>query len=72
MNLVIRATQDPIQLASAVRSEVRALDPTLPVSNVKNDKSDDLRRISPKRLMTYILAVFALCALLLAAVESTA
>ena len=68
MNLVIRATQDPIQLASAVRSEVRALDPTLPVSNVKTISQMIYERISPKRLMTYILTVFALCALLLAAV----
>ena len=35
MNLIIRGTQDPTRLVSAVRSEVRALDPALPVSNVK-------------------------------------
>ena len=68
MNLVIRAKQDPVQLASAVRSEVRSLDPSLPVSNVKTISQMIYERVSPKRLMTYILAVFALCALLLAAV----
>jgi putative ABC transport system permease protein len=68
MNLVIRATQDPTQLASAVRSEVHALEPNLPVSNVKTVTQMIYERISPKRLMTYVLAVFALCALVLAAV----
>jgi putative ABC transport system permease protein len=68
MSLVIRATQDPTRLASAVRSEVHALDPNLPVSNVKTVNQMIYERVSPKRLMTYILAVFALCALLLASV----
>jgi putative ABC transport system permease protein len=68
MNLILRTTQDPTQLASAVRSEVRVLDPALPVSNVKTVSRMIDERISPKRLMTYILAVFALSALLLASV----
>ncbi len=68
MNLIIRGTSDPTRLVSAVRSEVRALDPALPVSNVKTVSQMIDERISPKRLMTYILAVFALSALLLASV----
>ena len=68
MNLVIRTTQDPTRLASAVRSEVSALDPNLPVYNVKAVGQMIDERISPKRLMTYVLGVFALIALLLAAV----
>jgi predicted permease len=68
MSLVIRTTQDPHQLAAAVRSEVRSLDPNLPVSNIKSLGEMIHERVSPKRLMTYILAVFALIALLLASV----
>jgi putative ABC transport system permease protein len=68
MNLVIRGTLDPTQLVSAVRSEVRALDSTLPVSNAKTVSQMIDERMSPKRLMTYILGVFALSALLLAAI----
>jgi putative ABC transport system permease protein len=68
MSLVIRATEDPTRLASAVRSEVHALDPNLPVSNIKTVNQMIYERVSPKRLMTYILAVFALVALLLASV----
>jgi len=68
MNLIIRGTQDPTRMASGVRSEVHALDAALPVSNIKTISQMLFERASPKRLMTYILAVFALCALLLASV----
>ena len=68
MNLVIRGTQEPTQLVAAVRSAVASLDPSLPVSNVRTVSQMIDERISAKRLMTYVLAVFALCALLLAAV----
>jgi putative ABC transport system permease protein len=68
MNLIIRSNQDPTQLVSAVRSEVRALDPLLPVSNVKTVDQMIDERMSPKRLLTYIFGIFALCALLLASV----
>jgi len=68
MSLVIRGKQDPKLLAAAVRSEVRVLDPNLPVSNIKTIGEMINERISAKRLMTYILAVFGLIALLLASV----
>jgi putative ABC transport system permease protein len=68
MSLVIRGTQDPTRLTSAVRSEVQALDPNLPVSNIKPVRQMIDERISPKRLMTYILAAFGLIALLLASI----
>jgi putative ABC transport system permease protein len=68
MNLVIRGTQDPTRLVAAVRHEVRALDPALPVSRVKTVSQMIDERASPKRLMTYILAIFGLSALLLASV----
>src|SRR5205823_7314015 len=68
MSLVIRGTQDPTPLATAVRSEVQVLDPNLPVSNIKTVGEMINERISAKRLMTYILAVFGLIALLLASV----
>lgn len=68
MNLVIRGAQDPTRIASAVRNEVQSLDPSLPVSNIKTVSEMFDERISPKRLMTYILAVFGLVALLLASV----
>src|SRR4030095_4834648 len=68
MNLILRGANDPTQLVAAVRNEVQALDPNLPVSNVKTLNQMIDERMSPKRLLTYILAVFALCALVLASV----
>ena len=68
MNIVVHAKQDPTLLTAAMRGELRALDPTLPVYNVKTVRQMIDERISPKRLMTYVLGVFALIALLLAAV----
>jgi len=68
MNLILRGTNDPTQLVAAVRSEVHSLDPNLAVSDVKTLNQMIAERISPKRLLTYILAIFALCALVLASV----
>ena len=47
---------------------MRSLDSTLPVSNVKTLTQMIDERMSPKRLMAYIMTVFAFTALLLAAV----
>lgn len=68
MSLIIRRTQDPTHLVPQVRREVQVLDPNLPISNIKPLRQMIDERISPKRLMTYILGVFALIALLLASV----
>ena len=68
MHLVIRGMHDPAQLAAATRSEVQALDPHLPVSNVKPLRQMIDERSSPKRLMAYLMGIFGLVALLLASV----
>ena len=68
MNLVIRGTHDSAQLAVAARSEVQALDPYLPVSNVKPLRQMIDERSSPKRLMAYLMGTFGVVALLLASV----
>ena len=66
--LVIRSDSNPAQLTSAVRGEVSALDKTLPVFNVKSMDQVIAERMSPKRLATGMMAVFALLALALAGV----
>lgn len=68
MNLIIHTRLDPTAIAGSVRSEVRALDRNLPVSQVKTLRRMIDERISPKRVMTWVLGVFAAAALLLAAV----
>ena len=66
--LVIRASADPTQLASAVRSEVSAIDKTPPVFNIKTLEQAIDERLSPKRLATFLIGLFAILALVLAAV----
>jgi len=68
ISLVIRSGSDPAQLTSAVRGEVSVLDKTLPVFNVKPMEQVIGERLSPKRLATFMMAVFALVALVLAGV----
>jgi putative ABC transport system permease protein len=66
--LVIRAESDPARLASAVRAEVASIDKTLPIFNLKPMERVIGERMSPKRLVTGMTLVFALVALLLAAI----
>ena len=66
--LVIRTGADPNQIASAVRSEVSAIDKTLPVFNVKAMQQVIGERLSPKRLATVMIGFFGLLALVLASV----
>ncbi|MEK6321096.1 MAG: ABC transporter permease [Acidobacteriota bacterium] len=68
MYLVIRTGSGPSQLTAAVREEVSALDKTLPVFNVKPMEQVVGERMSPKRLATFMMGVFALLALALAGV----
>ena len=68
MYIVVRTGSDPAQLTAAVRSEVNAVDKTLPVFNVKPMEQVIDERMSPKRLATFMMAAFALLALALAGV----
>jgi putative ABC transport system permease protein len=68
MYLIVHTKQEPALLAAAVRSEVHALDRSVPVSQVKALRRMIDERISPKRLLTWTLGVFASVALVLAAV----
>lgn len=68
MSLVVRTASNPVQLTSAVRGEVSALDKTLPVFNVKPMEQVIGERMSPKRLAAFMMAIFALLALALAGV----
>jgi putative ABC transport system permease protein len=68
MYLVIRGGSDSSHLTAAVRGEVSALDKTLPVYDVKAMEQMIDERLSPKRLATFMMAGFALIALVLAGV----
>ncbi len=67
VNLVVRASGDPMSLSGAIRAAVLSLDPALPVADLKT--MDDVvadAKSRPKFLAT-LLAGFSLAALVLAA-----
>lgn len=66
--LTVRSTQDPTNLTSAIRREVQAIDPTLPIAHVRTLEQVIADSIAPRRLSVTLLAVFAVVALVLASV----
>jgi predicted permease len=69
MSLVVRSSAtDPLALVPAVRGELRALDPELPLASVRTADELLASSVAQPRFRTLLLAIFAGAALLLAAV----
>jgi putative ABC transport system permease protein len=68
MSIVAKTTGDPMALASAVRAEVRALDPNLPLAQVRPMTGIVATSLSEPRFTSVLFGVFAALALLLAAI----
>ena len=68
MYLVVRAKGDPHSVVTAIRSAMRAVDPRLPLSNIRTLDEIVSADVASERLTTSVLAIFAALALLLAAV----
>ena len=68
MSVVVRTKSDPTSLVEAVRSEVRALDPTVPLYSVRTMREVLSESVAARRLQSYLLGGFAVVALLLAAI----
>ena len=66
--LVVRAQGDPAALVAAVRRAVRAVDPDIPVVDVRTGGQMLRDRLAERRFNLAILSVFAAAALTLAAV----
>ena len=68
MYLVVRGRGDPVQLASRIRAEVKRIDPTLPIAEVRT--LDRVLAVSadPPRFVMLLMTAFAALALTLAAV----
>jgi predicted permease len=68
MSLVVKTTSDPIRLAAPIRQEVRALDSSLPVAEVRT--MDDVvdATMSAPRFTGFLLVTFAAIALVLSAI----
>ncbi|HEX6975542.1 MAG TPA: ABC transporter permease, partial [Vicinamibacterales bacterium] len=68
MNIVVRTPSDPAALASAVRREIHAIDPDLPIYNVRTMTARVDESLARRRFAMLLLTVFAALALGLAAV----
>jgi len=66
--LVVRTTADPATVIGPVRSEVRALDPTLPIFDVKTMSEHMQLSLFPARVAASVLGLFGLVALILAVI----
>jgi putative ABC transport system permease protein len=68
MHLVVHGGADPGELAAAIRAEIAALAPALPVTRVASMKELVSESLAQPRFAMAILIGFALCALVLAGV----
>jgi putative ABC transport system permease protein len=72
MTLVIRAPGVHTRIAPAVRESLAAIDPRLPLTEIKAMEQIVYERRSPKEVMMWTLAAFAVMALAMAAVGTYA
>jgi len=68
MTLVVRTKVEPQSVATAVREQIRALEPNLPVADVKTLQDQLDLSLFPSRMAAWILGGFGVLALLLAAI----
>ena len=68
MHLAVRSASNPQGLVEALRRELRALDPTLPLANVRTGEELLFAAASRPRFQTLLIGLFALVALLLSGV----
>jgi putative ABC transport system permease protein len=68
MDFVVRTTGDPLALVPAIRSEVLALAPNLPVARVATMEQHMARALAQPRFMSTLIAAFGALALALAVV----
>ena len=66
--VVVRTAGDPLALAGPVREQVRALDPNLPVANIRPMTEVVAAALATSRLTGFLMSTFAAIALALAAV----
>ena len=67
-SLVIRTTTDPLSIVSSLKSQVRSIDPDIPVSRIATLESVLSDSIAQPRVYLILVAIFALVGLLLAAI----
>jgi putative ABC transport system permease protein len=65
---VVRSNQDLRGMLAAIRLEMRAMDPAVPIANVRTFENVIAESVAPRRLCVVLLGVFAVVAVLLASV----
>jgi putative ABC transport system permease protein len=68
MNLVVRTSIVPANLAPAIRKEVAAIDPNQPVANIKTMEQWVAESVEQPRFRTFLFGIFSGAALLLSIV----
>ncbi len=69
VTLAVRSTGvDPLRLVAAIKNEVQAINPNVPIDEIAILESQMSRLIAPRRFNTWLLGLFAVVALLLAAI----
>jgi putative ABC transport system permease protein len=68
MNLLIRTAAEPTKLAAVVRNEIRAIDKTVMISQSTTLDSVLDNGVAQRRFQTWLLTLFSVIALLLAAI----
>ena len=66
-SLLIRTKVDPLSLAGAAQAQVRAIDPTIPIANLRTMEDVMSRSLSQPRFLTLLMALFSALSLALAA-----
>ena len=66
-NVLLRSTNDPARLARQATAAIHAIDPDMPVDNIRTLMEIRLDSLAPRRLTASLLALFALLAVLIAA-----
>jgi len=66
-NVLLRSTSDPARLARRATAAIHAIDPDMPVDNIRTLMEIRLDSLAPRRLTASLLALFALLAVLIAA-----
>jgi predicted permease len=67
VSIAMRTAIDPAQMTSALRAKVRSIDPQLPLAQVQTMEHALSETEAPRRFNTAVISVFALAAVLLAA-----
>src|SRR5262245_4838762 len=66
--LLVRTAGDPLNLATAVREQVRAVNPNIPVVDVMSMEQILARSLAPRRFQMQLFGLFAAVALIIATV----